>query len=94
MSAVGTSPFACSDLYHGDGPASEPETQAVQNEWHRLAPNLIAAASLHSFGNYWLMPFGSEVDGECEHMPEPDDTISVSYFMNATVSAFCSLYGT
>lgn len=67
-----SSDVACSLLYHGPGPASEPETQALENYMRSIfadarGPDLDAAAaetttglmvSLHSYGEYVLYPWG------------------------------------
>ncbi|MBX3014969.1 MAG: hypothetical protein KF832_25835 [Caldilineaceae bacterium] len=68
----GSSPNACNIVYHGAGPASEPETQAIENYALALfpdqrGPNDTDAApdesegvfiSLHSYGELVLFPWG------------------------------------
>lgn len=53
----GSSSRPSSDTYHGTGPFSEPETQAVRNfiDQH---PNLKIMMSYHSFSNLILWPWG------------------------------------
>lgn len=68
----GSSDSACSEVYHGPGPASEPETLAVQDYLRaefpdQRPPDLDAPApadatgvfvDLHSYGNMVLWPWG------------------------------------
>jgi len=76
--AEGTSDAPCSNLYCGTSPASEPETQIIQTELFRLAPNLKAVLTIHSYGNMWLFPWGYTVDhaGEvCQRSSDHDDMV-------------------
>jgi murein tripeptide amidase MpaA len=68
----GSSDDACSDVYHGPAPASEPETQAIQAYLRsqfpdQRAPDLTAGApatatgvflDVHSYGEWVLWPWG------------------------------------
>ena len=68
----GSSSSECNDTYHGSGPASEPETQAIQAYLRsqfpdQRAPDLTAAApttatgvflDVHSYGEWVLWPWG------------------------------------
>lgn len=56
----GSSSNSCSQVYHGKSPASEPETVATQNALKAIASDVIEYISLHSYGNYWLIPFGNK----------------------------------
>ena len=70
---VGTDPYECSALYPGAGPASEPETQAVQAYVAALFPDVRGPAltdpapadasglfiTLHSYGRLVLYPWGA-----------------------------------
>lgn len=53
---VGSSPNSWAETYRGTGPFSEPETQALRDcfEAHRFVISL----SFHSYGNWWLYPWG------------------------------------
>jgi len=69
---AGTSPITCNIVYEGDGPASEPEEQALESLMRSLFPvlrpvDLSAAApltttgamlTLHSFSDLVLLPWG------------------------------------
>jgi hypothetical protein len=68
----GSSPDPCNDTYHGGGPASEPETQAIQAYLRsqfpdQRAPDLAAGApptatgvflDVHSYGEWVIWPWG------------------------------------
>lgn len=54
---AGTSTNPCSDIFPGDRPFSEPETQALADYYTRI-PNLAAYLSMHSFGQMILIPPG------------------------------------
>ena len=73
---VGTDPYECHALYPGTGPASEPETAAIEGYVAALFPDQRGEAltdpapaetsgvfiSLHSFGEYVLYPWGASED--------------------------------
>jgi murein tripeptide amidase MpaA len=56
----GSSNNPSSDVYHGTGPFSEPETQAIRDFANSLHPNnpIIGQLDYHSFGQYILWPWG------------------------------------
>lgn len=68
----GSSDFACDITYHGSGPASEPETQSIENYLHAIFPDQRGPndsdpapadaqgvfISLHSYGELVLFPWG------------------------------------
>ncbi|GAA29142.2 carboxypeptidase O [Clonorchis sinensis] len=54
----GTSPRACDDIYRGDGPASELESQALINKLTELKDQIVLYLNLHSFGQFILTPYG------------------------------------
>lgn len=78
----GSSDFACDITYHGSGPASEPETQSIENYISAIFPDQrgpndsdAAAAdaqgvfiSLHSYGELVLFPWGYTTS------PSPNNT--------------------
>jgi carboxypeptidase T len=78
----GSSSYPCDQVYHGPGQASEPETQAIQNEMASLFPDRRGRAltdtvpvtasgvfiTLHSYGELDLFPWGFTPD------PAPNST--------------------
>lgn len=54
----GASPLPCSETYAGSGANSEPETQAIIAAINAKAGEWDAYLSLHTYGNYWLSPYG------------------------------------
>jgi hypothetical protein len=52
----------CSETYRGASAGSEPETQILQNEARRLGPLLATSIHLHTYGQLWLIPWGSYAD--------------------------------
>ena len=63
----GSSSDECSLFYHGAGPGSEPEVQAVQNEAQKLKGNLKVWLTYHTVYYAYLTPYGNEnEDGTCE----------------------------
>ncbi|PAA94784.1 hypothetical protein BOX15_Mlig026911g1 [Macrostomum lignano] len=55
---TGSSGSQCSDVYRGVSAFSEPETQAIRNFVLRNKSAIKAFWSVHSYGQYWLHPFG------------------------------------
>lgn len=58
----GTSADGNSDVYHGPGPFSEPETQAIK--WFTEQHNFVTALNYHSFSDLLLFPWG-DADIQC-----------------------------
>lgn len=54
----GASPDPCDDTYFGEKPFSEPETQVVRDIMISYADRMKWYLSLHSYGNYILLPYG------------------------------------
>ena len=54
----GTSGRPCSNNYRGRYPFSEPETRAMATFLWRLRHRLYVYLTLHSYGQYWLTPWG------------------------------------
>lgn len=65
----GSSGVTDSETYHGTGPFSEPETQALSN-FIISRPTIRAYMDYHSFSQLILWPFGTT----CTEPPEPDRT--------------------
>ena len=81
MPDAGSSDDPCSTNYAGSGAASEPETQAVQDEAIRLAPRLLAFVTLHSAAEMWLHPWGHvDEDGECAYADDEDWLVCISEY--------------
>jgi len=55
---AGSSSDPRSDIYHGTGPFSEPESTAVSNLLNTLFPNVLAAIDFHSYSQLVLRPYG------------------------------------
>ncbi|KAI1282080.1 Carboxypeptidase A2 [Halotydeus destructor] len=53
-----TSPNPCSDIFRGDHPFSEKETQAIRDAVLTLGDSLKAFISLHSYSQMWMIPYG------------------------------------
>lgn len=51
----------CSEVYKGDLPFSEPETQAVRAIFD-VHKSVISAMNFHSYGNLWVRPFNFLTD--------------------------------
>ena len=62
---TGSSPEPSSWVYRGRSPFSEPETQAIRDlaESH----NFVISLSYHSFGNWWLYPWGYIPENTPDH---------------------------
>lgn len=54
----GASPDPCDETYHGEKAFSEPETQVVRDIMHHYGSRLKWYLTLHSYGNYFLLPWG------------------------------------
>ncbi len=54
----GTSGDPCSENYRGRYPFSEPETAAMARKIWSIRKNLVLYMTLHSYGQYWLTPWG------------------------------------
>lgn len=58
-----TSPDPCSDIYHGTGPFSEPETRAIEkfvNDTEAEGTEFLAYMTLHSYANVCLKERASQ----------------------------------
>ncbi|XP_037814492.1 carboxypeptidase B [Lucilia sericata] len=58
----GASADPCDETYYGDKPFSEPETQVVRDIMITYAHRIKWYLSLHSYGNYILLPYGHTKD--------------------------------
>jgi hypothetical protein len=77
----GVSHSPCSETFCGDQGGSEPETQATQNEFNRLASSLVAITTIHSYGYMWMFPWGNTVNYNgftCERTDDYDELMRVA----------------
>lgn len=58
FTGVGGSTNPCQDTYSGSGPASEVETEVLVNYLRNNAAMFDAYITVHSYGQYWLYPWG------------------------------------
>lgn len=65
--SAGASNNPCSDTYAGPSPFSEPETAAIANFYGTIASRIRMFLSIHSFGQYLLMPFGHTTNPTNNH---------------------------
>ncbi|ESO91017.1 hypothetical protein LOTGIDRAFT_233512 [Lottia gigantea] len=56
--SAGGSRYPCSDLYAGNSSFSEIESQNIRNFMISKRPNLKGYLTLHSYGQFWLYPWG------------------------------------
>jgi carboxypeptidase A2 len=87
-SGISTNP--CSDTYCGSSAASEPETVAIEAEFDRLADDLDAVVSFHTAATMWLIPWGHQIDGVCQYIPDHDEMMVI---LDATVDAVQETHG-
>jgi len=85
----GTSNNSCASTYHGPSPASEPETQGLQNTLLRLVQdsNLQVMFSIHSYAQLWMYPFGWTTN-------LPDNVDQLDSLAATGVSALTAVHGT
>ncbi len=55
---IGASTHPCASTYAGPHAFSEPETRVLSSFLADTSRNLIAYITLHSYGQYWLTPWG------------------------------------
>jgi len=58
---LGADAQPCSEVYKGQAPLSEPESQALQLIAGRLNNTLLSYISLHAYGQSWLTPWGYQL---------------------------------
>ncbi|KAH8380023.1 hypothetical protein KR009_008541, partial [Drosophila setifemur] len=54
----GSSPDPCEDIYRGEQPFDQPESQVLRDLMLHYYGRLTWYLSLHSYGNYFLLPWG------------------------------------
>jgi carboxypeptidase A2 len=89
---AGTSTSPCSETYGGTGPASEPETQALQNYLSSVGATLHTSFHFHTYGQLWLIPWGyTDILGNCVLADDHADILPVA---NAGADAVEATWGT
>lgn len=87
----GTSIDKCSDIYHGPGPFSEPETRAmtdyIVNKLVDEEVNWVSYFAIHSYAQMWLVPWGWTYD-----LPPTYDELMDFGYIGA--NALSSVHGT
>jgi carboxypeptidase A2 len=88
---AGTSDSPCSETYGGTGPASEPETQALQNYLVSVGSTLLTSFHFHTYGQLWLIPWGSTTaGGACNFADDHNELLAVA---NAGADAVENTHG-
>ncbi|ELT89850.1 hypothetical protein CAPTEDRAFT_223733 [Capitella teleta] len=92
----GVSTNPCMETYCGSGAASEPEVQALQDEITRVNQlnEIIVLMTFHSYGYYWMHPWGNTIDFEgrvCERADDHDEMYDLAVVV---ADAIESRYGT
>lgn len=89
---AGTSDSPCSETYGGTGPASEVETQAVQNALASVGSSLLFSIHFHTYAQLWLIPWGSvDVSGACRFATDHAEMMVAA---NAAADAIENTYNT
>jgi len=97
---AGASSNPCSETYHGDSPASEPETQVIQEQSYYMweNDNVISWTSAHTYGEYWLHSYGGTVtgtqNGACSRSDDHDDLYQVADETRQAIEAVHNTGGT
>jgi len=80
----GTSPLACSEVYHGTKPFSEPETQAVSNYIMAHLSKIRAYIAQHTYCQMILVPYGHTADSRPSDF---DELLRVAQAMSVSMRA-------
>uniref|UniRef100_A0A914ELD3 ShKT domain-containing protein n=1 Tax=Acrobeloides nanus TaxID=290746 RepID=A0A914ELD3_9BILA len=87
---TGTSYFPCSEIFHGAGAFSEPETRAVRDAV--LSPEFLgkidAFITLHAYSQLWIYPYSHK------KFSYPSDVEDLKEVADRAVSALSRLFGT
>jgi hypothetical protein len=60
----------CSDVFCGEEPFSELETQAIKKYTESLEPTPILGHSIHSYSQLWLWPYGFDYTSRPDNWQE------------------------
>lgn len=85
-SGVSFSP--CSDVFCGDEPFSELETQAIKKYVESLNPTPILGHSIHSYSQLWLWPYGFD------YTSRPDNWREIKQLAEDASAALQEIHGT
>lgn len=85
-SGVSTSP--CSDVFCGEEPFSELETQAIKEYTESLNPTPILGHSIHSYSQLWLWPYGFD------YTSRPDNWREIKQLAEDASEALLQVHGT
>jgi len=90
---AGSSTLPCSDTYRGSSAGSELETQTLQNAAVRFGSTLVTSIHFHTYGPYWLIPWGSYAANgrDCNFADDNAEMLAVA---NAVADAIQNTYGT
>jgi len=89
---AGASTSFCSETYRGSSPASDVETQHVQAALRQRGASLLVSIHFHTYGQLWLMPWGSvTTTGACNYAADDAAMLVVA---NAGANAVQATYGT
>ncbi|XP_065567648.1 carboxypeptidase B-like [Artemia franciscana] len=83
----GSSGYGCYDTYHGGAPFSEVESQVVRDVILANADQIQAYLTVHSYGQYWLTPWGWTSD-------YPEDYPELFALASDAVDALTAVEGT
>ncbi|KAM3916937.1 carboxypeptidase O-like [Leptodactylus fuscus] len=85
--SIGASTNCSSLTFCGPTPESEPETRAVSQLVSRLKSDILCYLTMHSYGNYVLLPYGYTQDLSANH----DEQMSVGQTAGSKIE---SIHGT
>jgi len=89
---AGAATAFCSETYRGSVAASEIETQHVQAALRARASSLLTSVHFHTYGQLWLMPWGSVLgNGQCNYATDDAEMLVIA---NAAANAVQATYGT
>lgn len=89
---AGTSTNPCSETFRGPSAASEPETIVTQAALRNRASSLLFSMHLHTYGQLWLIPWGSvTTSGACNMA---NDHSAMMVHANVAANAVQATYGT
>jgi len=89
---AGAATNPCSETYRGASAGSEPETAVIQAALRSRGPNLLFSMHIHTYGQLWLIPWGSVTSsGSCNIATDHNQMMVVA---NAGANAVAATYGT
>ena len=77
----GASDDPCSGTFRGPSAASEPEIQAVSQVITEESAHIVALVTIHTAGQYWLLPWGiGDEEENCLYPDDYDDLVNILQF--------------